>query len=189
MPMPNSDSPKPVQCPVTEEPPPGFEDYDYADSFELRLPVPDPHTADEWARAALDMQIRHFILLIHRHVLRFDLPAPLMTPTRILGWPVVESEPDFVRTEANGSLSRATILFSRPGPAVVRVTVFLRYERPTAARLVWAAVGPLHRFCVPLLLSHAAERLGGSSEREGESHATVADHPARRADLRGAAQG
>ena len=65
--------------------------YDYADSFEIRLEYPDAHSAEQWARAAMEQAppvLRRLIQVVHAHVLRLRLGQG-SDANHILGWPIV----------------------------------------------------------------------------------------------------
>nr|WP_238159051.1 DUF2867 domain-containing protein [Mycobacterium sp. MFM001] len=105
---------------------------DYTDTFEAPILVGDP-------RAALSTVVRW----IHRHVLRFD------------GWTVVRSDPDEIVLAADGPLMRASLtLWRHDGRA--SLTTRLHYRRKFTARMVWAAVGPVHRVVAPRMLASAS---------------------------------
>jgi hypothetical protein len=134
--------------------------YDYADSFEVRLEHPDTHSAEQWARAALEdspSAMRRLIVVVHVHVLRFRL-GPDSDADHILGWPIVTAEREVVRVETAGPLLRGTIILRRTSPTRAAVTTCLFYQRP-AARLMWVAVGPLHRRVSSYLLRRAADSM------------------------------
>lgn len=71
---------------------------DYADAFEVCARAPDDRSAEQWARNAVERApwlVRGVVILVHRHVLRFDLGPPRSTD-HVLGWRVRRSEPDTV---------------------------------------------------------------------------------------------
>jgi hypothetical protein len=132
--------------------------YDYADAFEVRALRPDPRSAEQLARAALEqapLALPRIIRVVHRYVLRFRL-GPSSSPDHVLGWKIVTSQPDVIVLEAVSSLARAVIVARKVDPTLAVGTTYLFYTRPTAARFVWKIVGPLHRWIAPLLLKHAA---------------------------------
>jgi hypothetical protein len=137
---------------------PDLAGHDYADAFEVHLPGPDTRTAEQWLRSGLEESpavVRRLILLVHRHVLGFEL-APVGSPDHVLGWAVVGNEPDTCRLETSSTLAHAVLLAQRTTPQTAALQTFLFYRRPTAARRIWAVVGPLHRTIAPLLLRRAA---------------------------------
>ena len=131
---------------------------DYADAFEVVRDGPDHRTAEQWMRCGLEQSpraLRRTIVVVHRHVLRFRL-GPLTSGEHVLGWRITEDRPDLVRLEATSPILRAAIVGRRIDPIRTRLTTLLWFERPTVARVVWAAVGPLHRRIAPYLLARAA---------------------------------
>jgi hypothetical protein len=137
---------------------------DYADAFEVQLPEGDARTAEQLLRAGLEESpaaLRQLILIAHRKVLRLRL-GPLVSPDRILGWPITTATPDVVRLDASSPLVHATIVARRIAPGRARLTTSLRYARPAVARTLWACVGPLHRQIAPYLLQRAAGAARGA---------------------------
>ena len=134
---------------------------DYADAFEVPLAATDGRSADELVRAGLESVPRWLgavALIAHRYVLRFDL-APLSAPDHLLGWEITDRDPDSIRLSATGALLDGVLVAKRVPPSTVRLETFVNYRRPMA-RLVWAAVAPLHRAIVPVLLRGAATAYG-----------------------------
>jgi hypothetical protein len=170
------DSPRASRRAVTLDPPLGFSDHDYADCFEIRLTEADTHTAEQWARVALEELpgvVRRAVLWIHRRVLRLQL-APPASSTHILGWQVVNSEPDAIHLEARGPLIRAALILRRTQPTVTTFATFICYEQPVA-RVVWTIVGPLHRSIAPHLLMRGASFLGRAAQHASSSGAASSD--------------
>jgi hypothetical protein len=129
---------------------------DYADSFRLDLAEPDTRSAEQWLRDALERSpaVRWIVLVVHRHVLRFEL-GPL-DDDHVIGWRIAGSEPDVVRLQASSPLFRGQIEGRRFGGTATTVTTTLRYGRPVLSRVIWTIVGPLHRRIAPYLLERAA---------------------------------
>jgi hypothetical protein len=144
---------------AADEPLIGNDRYDYADAFEIRLPEPDPRSAEEFMRCALEqapLPVRRSIRIVHRHLLRIRL-GPRSSPDHIIGWRIVTSEPEVVLLEAKSQLlGRGVLVMRRPDPTLAVVTTYLFYTRPAVASLVWKVVGPRHRMIVPYLLQRAA---------------------------------
>ncbi len=139
----------------------GTQRSDYADAFEVSLAATDGRSAEELVRAGLESVPRWLgaaVLLAHRHVLRFDL-APLSAPNHLLGWQIADREPDSIRLTATGPLLDGELVAKRVPPSTARLETFVNYRRPMA-RLVWAAVAPIHRAVVPVLLRGAATAFG-----------------------------
>jgi len=143
--------------------------YDYADAFEIRLKAPDERPAEEWMRCGLErapLPLRWTILVAHRFALRFHLGAR-SSPDHVLGWQVVTSEPDLAHLRASGPLMRGDLVARRDHPDEMVLLSYLTFSRPLPARLIWAAVGPIHRRIAPYLLERAAE--AGAPDRTGSS--------------------
>ncbi len=146
------------QLPVVDEPRIGSARHDCVDAFELRVREPDPRTAEELARLALEeapRAVRGLVLLAWRHILRFRL-GPLSSPDHVLGARVVLSRPDVVQLEVSGPIMRGVIVSRKTGPTCVVVTTYVFYERPELARIAWTIAAPLHRRVVRYLLTHTA---------------------------------
>ena len=142
------------RVPVTEP----IGGWDYADAFEVHLVASDGRSPEQFARDALEgapRSVGRFISFVHRRLARFRL-GPVPSPDHIAGWAIVVSEPDEVRLEAASPLLRAVIVGRRPFPTRAVVTTCLFYRRAPLARLIWTAVGPLHRAIAPRLLDRAA---------------------------------
>jgi hypothetical protein len=147
------------QCPViAEEPPPGKSPYDYADAFEVTLAEGDGRTAEQILRAGLQgapQALRSTIVAVHRHVLRFRL-GPLSSPSHVLGWQLMGSEPDVARLEISGSVIEAALVARRVGDRTARLTTFVVFRQPTVARLIFPFVAPVHRRVAAYLMERAA---------------------------------
>lgn len=131
---------------------------DYADAFEVSVSGPDTRTAEEMVRAGLEGApgwLGMMVLIAHRHVLRFEL-APAGTPNHIMGWEVVSAERDVMRLRATGSLMDGMLVARRAGPSAAVLETYVSYRRPVLGRIVWTAVGPIHRAVAPGLLRRAA---------------------------------
>jgi hypothetical protein len=134
--------------------------WDYADTFEVLLDQPDDHPAEQWVRAALEQSsgpVRHLIPLVHRNIVRFNLD--LDDPDNLLGWHQIVSEHDSAAIEADGSLLRAVVVARRHTPTRCTGSTYLFFHKPTAARLMWLFVRPLHLQLERQLLAGAARAL------------------------------
>jgi hypothetical protein len=130
---------------------------DYADAFEVRTDLPDHRSAEQWARSALEhapRAVRGTILVAHRGLLRFRL-GPLRSSSHVLGWRIRRSDPDRIELTAEGPLVSGLLVGRRTSPTVIQLETFLFFHR-RSARLVWLAVGPVHRRFAPLLLRRAS---------------------------------
>lgn len=150
------------RVPVTEEKLRGIGRYDYADAFEVRVPDPDQRSAEQWLRCGFGQAppaLRWTIVVAHRHVLGFRL-APVSSPDHVVGWTVVDAQPDVIHLEAASPLLSAAMVGRRANATTTTLTTCLTYERPRAAQ-VWRMLGPLHRRIAPYLLNRAAAMAGG----------------------------
>jgi hypothetical protein len=133
--------------------------YHYADAFEIRLHERDPRSAEEFARCALEQApwlVRGVVLIAQRSVLRVKL-GPRSAPDHVFGWKIVMSERDVIKLEAiSPLLGEAVLVARRPDATTAIVTTYIFYARPTAARVLWTIVGPLHRWVARYMLEHAA---------------------------------
>ena len=150
------------KLPVPSDGPDGMPGgFDYADAFEVRLPHPDRHTAEQWVRAGLEQApraLRAVIVVAHRGLLGFRL-GPLTSKAHVLGWEILRSGPDTIHLRATSPLMRGAIVADRVEPTTASLTTYLQFDSPRAARLIWSAVGPLHRRIAPYLMERAAARL------------------------------
>jgi hypothetical protein len=131
----------------------GSPEFDYADAFEIDLPVAESRSPEQLFRAALDKAswLQHWVPVVHRHVLRFRL-RPRSSADQILGWRIVGSDPQAVHLEALGPLIRGVIMGRRTPQSTVVFTTFVFYVDQIPARIVWAVTAPLHRKVAPYLL-------------------------------------
>jgi hypothetical protein len=142
---------------VTESPPPGVAPPDYADAFEVARRPADARSAENWAHdgfGRLPIATREAGLLAHRLLLGFRL-GPWGSPDHIFGWKVVTSEPDLLHLEARSSWLTGHMLW-RLHDTRLEMTTFIRYEMLRTGRLVWGALGNVHRASAPGLLRLAA---------------------------------
>jgi hypothetical protein len=166
----SQDAPHAVRRPVSSESPGGRDVHDYADCFEVPLRADDDRTAEQLVRAGLEgapFALRLIVVVAHRHILRFRL-GPASSPTHILGWQIVTSEPDGIQLEASGPLMRG-VLAARRGPAPSAVLHTCVYYRRPHARAIWACVSPVHRAIAPYLLKRAASALGAGDNSASAS--------------------
>ncbi len=156
-----------------DEPLIGSDRYDYADALEIRLPEPDPRSAEEFVWFALQHAPRALIWtvrIVHRHLLRLRL-GPRSSPDDLLGWRIMASQPDAMHLEAvSPLLGRGVIVGRRPDPTRVEITTYVFYARPAPASALWRIAGPSHRRIAPYLLERAAaaaNRAGHPAEVHG----------------------
>jgi Protein of unknown function (DUF2867) len=133
---------------------------DYADVFEVPIHPGDFRTAEQAFRDALGDEpgaLGSLVLWIHRHVLRFRL-GPYSSPEHVIGWPIMHSDHDEIVLATGGPLMRAQLTLRRENGRRAILTTRLHYRHSTAARTVWAMVGPLHRTVAPRLMERSARR-------------------------------
>ena len=132
--------------------------YDYADAFEIRVPEPDPRSAELFVRSAIEQApglVTWAIWIVQRSVLRLRL-APRSSPEHLLGWTIVTAGPDVIHLEAESPVGRGVIVVRRVEPTRAVVTSYLFFERPALGATLWRIVGPLHRRVAPYLMERAA---------------------------------
>jgi len=128
---------------------------DYTDSYRVRRPGAAERSPEEWMRAALERApwpLRTFIRVGWRAVLGFQL-GPSGSVLHVLGWPIVGSGPEEVVLHQRSALIDARLRL-RVSDDEIEWATWVRYEH-TAARIVWAGVGPIHRRIVPYVLRRA----------------------------------
>lgn len=124
--------------------------YDYADSFELRLPAPEAQVPEAWVRAGMADSPAVVEWVADRLGIG---DGSTRSDHEIEGGQVLESTADVVQIEWSLPLMRVVVVGRRIEPSGRRLTSFLYYERPVLARLVWAAVGVGHRRMARRLLA------------------------------------
>ncbi len=132
-------------------------DYDYADSFEIRLGEPDDRPAEEWMRSAIGgapTAIKATVGIAWRYLLRFELHAH--EPGHLFGMPIVESTPDLAYMRGDSPLLVGHLIGRRLEPTLITLTTALTYKQPRLAAPVWATAGPAHRRIAPYLLERVA---------------------------------
>jgi len=158
MTLPMTDRPRVRRTSPVDEPLGTALRYNYADAFEVTLPDGDRRSAEQILRAGLQgapAALRSTILVVHRHVLRFQLGL-LSSPSHVLGWRITLSEPDVARLEISGPLIDAVLVARRIGDRRARLTTFVVFRRPTLAKLVFPFVAPVHRRVAAYLMQRAA---------------------------------
>jgi hypothetical protein len=132
---------------------------DYADAFEIVIPESDVRGAEQAFRDGLAAEagvLGRLVLRVHRHVLRFRL-GPFASSDHAIGWRIVRSDHDEVVLTTDGPLMRGQLTLRRVDARATLVTE-LFFHRKTAARIVWAVVGPLHRALAPAVMEHSARK-------------------------------
>jgi hypothetical protein len=136
---------------------PGVGRCDYADAFEIRLPASDPRTAEGFARDALEHApwLMRAAVRVGWGLLGFRL-GPRTSPDHVFGAQITARESTLVKLEVRSPLMRGVIVGRRLEPTRVVVATYVTYERPRAARPLWAALSPVHRFLAKRLMELAA---------------------------------
>ena len=135
-----------------------LQDADYTDSFEVRTGDGDSRSGERWARDALEgmpVALRWLVLIGWKAVLGLRL-GPAASPEHVLGWQIADSTPTALLLEARSPLLVAQLAF-RPTDSEMTWGTFVQFER-SLGRVVWLAVGLLHRRIVPYVLGRAARR-------------------------------
>jgi hypothetical protein len=130
---------------------------DYGDSFHTASP--SLFTAEQWARAAFEPEPgRTFPAQqrVWRGVLQLRL-GPVASPDHVAGWAIVEHEPGRLVLAATSWHLDARLVFEADQDNG-QVTTLVRFRNP-AGRVIWSAVGALHRHAVPGILDAARKRL------------------------------
>lgn len=154
----NRTPPPPPPAPRPAEP-----QADYADAFEVAIPDGDIRGAEQAFRDGLAAEPGaapgsggRLVLRIHRKVLRFRL-GPFASSDHAIGWRIVHSDHDEVVLTTDGPLMRGQLTLRRIDTRAVLITQ-LFFHHKTAARTVWAVVGPLHRALAPAVMERSARK-------------------------------
>jgi hypothetical protein len=134
---------------------------DYVDVFEVPVRSTDSRTAEQAFRDALEQTpsaLGVAVGWIHRHLLGFQL-GPFSSPEHVIGWSITRSDTDEIVLAANGPLMHGQLDMRRHDGRRAVLTTRLHYRHKITGRMVWAAVGPLHRTIAPQLMKRTA-RLG-----------------------------
>jgi hypothetical protein len=133
---------------------------DYTDVFEVPILHGDLRTAEQALRDALGNEpgaLGALVCWIHHHILRFRL-GPYSSPEHVIGWPIISSDHDEIVLATCGPLMRGELTLLRQDGRRAILTTRVHYCHKTAARTVWAIVGPLHRALAPRLMERSARR-------------------------------
>jgi hypothetical protein len=107
--------------------------------------------------------IRQSGLLIHRWILGFRLGS-WVSPEHVFGWRIATSDPESLHLEARSTLLSGHMLWRLHHERLV-MTTFLQYKMRSAAPMVWAVIGNIHRGGAPYLLKLAAEHRSQPASR------------------------
>ena len=124
-------------------------------AYEIDVVPGDSRSSEEWARQLWEgapTPLRWFMTLGWRGVLRLRLEST-SSADGVLGWPVIERQPEKTVCGARSSFLTAFNTFAREGGRVVWSThVF--YDRPMA-RVLWPVAALLHQPIVRFSLARA----------------------------------
>jgi hypothetical protein len=135
---------------------PDTNQHDFACAYEIAIDRGDDRSSEEWARAAWEgaaTPLRWFMVAGWRFVLGLRL-GPRPSPDYILGWQIVERDPDRTVCQLRSSLLAARNTFRKADGRFIWST-FVTYERPIA-RIIWPPVSVVHRILVRVALRKAA---------------------------------
>jgi hypothetical protein len=141
---------------------------DYTDCFEVPVATTDDRTPEQWARAVFEdapRSMRWFLLVGFRYGLNLRL-ARRTSPEHVLGWAIVDREPDSLTIESRSWYLTSRLLFQTK-PARVTLSTYVRYDKPIA-KVLWPPISILHRQILPRLLRHAAARTPARQQPSGQ---------------------
>ncbi|MFZ0665387.1 MAG: DUF2867 domain-containing protein [Acidimicrobiales bacterium] len=128
----------------------------YHDTFEAVRRPGDTRTAEEWFRVAFEgasIPLRWFMLVGWRGVLLLRIRS-LSDRRNILGWPIMQSEPDSSQLQLESPLMTSTLgLHLEESKACWTTNV---HYNNRLGKALWALAGPIHRKVVPARLKAAA---------------------------------
>ena len=130
--------------------------HDFACAYEIAIDPHDRRSSEEWARAAWEgapTPLRWFMLAGWRFVLGLRL-GPRPSPDHILGWQIVESDPETTVCQLRSRFLNALNSF-RIDEGRFTWSTFVSYDRPIA-RFIWPPVSLIHRLLVRVALRRAA---------------------------------
>jgi hypothetical protein len=140
--------------------------YDYTDSFEAPVTATtDDRTPEQWARAVFEdapRPVRWFLMTGFRYGLGLRF-GPRPSPEHVLGWAIIEREPDSLTLESRSWFLTSRLIFQTEASRVTQST-FVRYDKRIAA-IIWPPASILHRQIVPRLLRYAAARTRATQAR------------------------
>ncbi|MET9318240.1 hypothetical protein ABZX12_41015 [Kribbella sp. NPDC003505] len=133
------------------------EPHDYADAFEVQVPLGDVCRPEAWVRAGLELTPAWVKRVIGGFGSRKQA-AP--TAGRSGPFRMVHTDESEVRLEATLSFVRVTMIGrNRDNARRVLLTV-LNFERPVIGRLIWVLLGVGHRWAAPrIITSRVSEQM------------------------------
>jgi hypothetical protein len=130
---------------------------DYTDTFGTSAET--FHPAEAWARAAFEpASPGDGAQLMWRRILQLRL-GDLDDDRRVAGWEVLENGAERLVLAAESWHLAARLVFTAETTGA-RVTTRVTFRR-LPGRLLWSALGPVHRRAVPGILDTARRRLAG----------------------------
>lgn len=126
--------------------------YDYVDAFVVDLVSPDHRPPEAWVRdglAATPAWVERVARLIGVHQSADPVPGELDV------FRIVSSDADAVHLEKPLPLLDVDLVGRNVAPGRRMLSTGLTYRRPLLARIVWAVVGPGHRWAARRVLSGA----------------------------------
>lgn len=131
--------------------------HDFACAYEVAIAPHDNRSSEQWARAAWEgapPPLRWFMIASWRLVLGLRL-GPRHSPDHILGWQIVDRDPNETVCQLRSGILSAHNMFRRVDGTLVWST-FVTYERPIA-RVMWPPASLVHRLLVRIALRRAAD--------------------------------
>jgi hypothetical protein len=135
-----------------------FDDPDYADLFTLTTDDAVLRSPEQWARAAFEDVAGFQGQVIWRVMLGLRLKWR-SSPDHVAGWRIADHTDRWIRLEARSWMLTGHLVM-HVADQQVSLATFIRYDRPTAAR-VWSRLSAVHRRVAPDLLrdAHRAQHL------------------------------
>ena len=131
--------------------------HDYSDFF-AEISTGNYRDPEQLARAVFEgapRPVRLFLVAGFRYGLGLKF-GPRSSPEHVLGWVIIEREPDSITIESRSWMLTSRLVF-RTEESQVSVSTFVRYDR-SIAKVIWPPVSLLHCQIVPRLLRRAAAR-------------------------------
>jgi hypothetical protein len=136
--------------------PVALQEYDFACAYQVAVAPDDNRSSEQWARALWEGApgvLRWFMLVAWRLVLGLRL-GPLHSPDHILGWRIIDRDPDETVCQLRSGFLNAHNTFRKVDGTLVWST-FVDYERPLAW-VIWPPASLFHRAIIQILLRRAA---------------------------------
>ena len=140
----------------------GMDRWDYVDLFTIAAASARRRSAEQWARAGVDVAAGDGGQFVWRVLLGLRL-APRTSADHIAGWKIAGRGDHWIRLEATSWFLTAHLVVW-VGDGEVSIATFIRYERPPAS-LVWPPLSLGHRQAMPGLLVRATRHLARKPAR------------------------